>query len=267
MADSSKVFISYAREDKRQALRLYRDLKALGAQPWIDITDMLPGGAWKRQIEEALDACDYVVLLLSHNSIEKRGYVQVEKRYVLELLKQMPEGSIFLVPVRLEECRPLQSQIRDIHWVDLFPSWDEGLMKIAKSLGLPEQDISELQTRPSQEHYDAKLLSLKDYFEIILPTMLRWKGEEATKLKKKVRFVLLDKPDEHWTIKFEPPAATVVSKDPGKEDLLIKVTSDSMQSILAGEFDARKAIANGNIELSGDLNLLKEVGLLFSGGQ
>jgi len=111
---------------------------------------------------------------------------------------------------------------------------------------------------------ESESLSYKDYFEIILPTLLRWKGEEATKLHKRVRFSLIDQPDESWTIIFEPPEATVISRETGHADILIKVTSDHLQSILAGNFDAKKAIADGNIELYGDLSLLKAVGQLFS---
>jgi hypothetical protein len=41
------------------------------------------------QIEETLDECNYVVLLFPKNSIEKPGYVQVEKRDILDRLGYM----------------------------------------------------------------------------------------------------------------------------------------------------------------------------------
>jgi putative sterol carrier protein len=108
-------------------------------------------------------------------------------------------------------------------------------------------------------------LSAKDYFEVVLPTMLRWKGEEATELRKRVRFRLLDRPEESWTVVLEPPEATVIPRDTGHADLVIKITSDCMQALLAGNFDAKKAIADGNMELYGDLSLLRAVGQLFAG--
>lgn len=266
MVVSPKVFISYAREDREQALRLSRHLEALGAQPWVDLTHMIPGGDWRVQIEDALDACDYVVLLLSHNSIEKNGFVQVEKRYILDRLDHMPLGAIFLIPARLEKCNPRHRQIQRIHRIDLFPSWDEGVGRIAKAIGLPKEAIPESEVPRERIRRERKKLSIEDYFEVVLPTMLRWKGEKATKLNKKVRFALLDQPDQSWTINFVQPKATVVAKDQSKVNLTIRLTSGCMEDVLAGTFDSRKAIADGDIELQGDPGVLKTVGSLFLSG-
>ena len=139
MANTPKIFISYAREDKTHAVRLYKDLGALGGQPWIDVSQLVAGIDWRMQIEDALDNCDYVILLLSHHSIEKTGYVQAEKRYILDRLDHMPPGVVFLIPVRLEECNPRHRQLRKLHRVDLFPSWDKGFKEIAKALKFSEK--------------------------------------------------------------------------------------------------------------------------------
>jgi hypothetical protein len=133
---------------------------------------------------------------------------------------------------------------------------------------VPENVLELLAERLEERYFEkneSDLPSLKDYFEIILPTMLRWKGEEATELRKRVRFRLLDRPEESWTVVLEPPEATVIPRDTGHADLVIKITSDCMQALLAGNFDAKKAIADGNIELYGDLSLLRAVGQLFAG--
>jgi hypothetical protein len=97
MGISPKVFISYAREDEPHAMRLYRNIEALGAEPWIDVTDMMVGVDWKYQIEKSLDECDYVVLLISNNYIDKTGYVQKEKRHIIDKFELMPLGSLFLI--------------------------------------------------------------------------------------------------------------------------------------------------------------------------
>ena len=51
-----------------------------------------------------------------------------------------------------------------------------------------------------------------------------------------------------------------------KAELTIKITAAEMVKMLTGQFDARSAIAEGNIELSGDLSVLKRVGFLFQSG-
>jgi alkyl sulfatase BDS1-like metallo-beta-lactamase superfamily hydrolase len=111
-----------------------------------------------------------------------------------------------------------------------------------------------------------KTLSPKDYFEVVLPTMLRWKGPAAAALGVNVRFQVTGRGGGTWTIRLRPPVAAVVAGSEWKADLTIKITSGEMSNILAGEFDARKAIADGNIELYGDLSVLKRVGFLFSSG-
>lgn len=261
LADPIRVFISYAREDQPQAVRLVKELRAMGFEPRLDLEYMVGGVDWRYRIEQELDSCQYVVLLLSSNSIEKTGYVQVEKRYILERLDHRPLGDIYLVPARLEECRARHPQINNLHYVDLFPSWDDGVRQIAKALGRSDDQADTYEPATSGVELE---LSVRDYFEVVLPTMLKWKGNDATILNKRLRFFISDL-NESWTVCLTPPEATVVAGGEDKVDLTLKITSKVMQDILGGRFDARKAIADGEIELYGDLKLLKPVGSLFQG--
>lgn len=43
------------------------------------------------------------------------------------------------------------------------------------------------------------------------------------------------------------------------------ITSTQMRAMLAGGFDARRALIEGNVDLNGDLHLLKPAGALFGG--
>jgi alkyl sulfatase BDS1-like metallo-beta-lactamase superfamily hydrolase len=176
----------------------------------------------------------------------------------------MPPGAIFLIPARLEECNPRHKQIKKLHHVDLFPSWDKGIEGIARALKISQHAIEESEPERQRITRDLDALSAKDYFDIVLPVMLRWKGDDATSLNKKLRFVLMDQVDESWTLNLIPPVATVVAKDNSKVDMTLKITTKCMQDILAGNFDAKKAIADGDVEIYGDLSLLNAVGSLFS---
>ncbi len=111
-----------------------------------------------------------------------------------------------------------------------------------------------------------KSLSPRDYFEVVLPTMLRWKGPAAAALGVNVRFNVTGRGGGVWTIRLRPPVAAVVAGSEWKADLVIKITVEEMSNILAGSFDARRAIADGNVELLGDLSVLKRVGFLFQTG-
>lgn len=127
------VFISYAREDKNSAKKLYECLRSQdGVQPWLDSEQLLPGVVWEDEIMKAMQQCHLVVLLLSSKSVTKEGYVQKEIREALDRLASFPPGRIFVVPARLDECSPSHQQLRKLQWVDLFPDWDEGFARIFK---------------------------------------------------------------------------------------------------------------------------------------
>jgi hypothetical protein len=47
----------------------------------------------------------YVVLVcLSNQSTTRTGYLQKEIKFVLDRADEQPEGKIFVIPLKLEEC-------------------------------------------------------------------------------------------------------------------------------------------------------------------
>jgi hypothetical protein len=68
----SPAFISYAREDTGFVLRLAGDLKARGANIWLDQLDIRPGQPWDREVERALTDCDEMLVILSPASIASK---------------------------------------------------------------------------------------------------------------------------------------------------------------------------------------------------
>lgn len=134
-----RVFISYAREDVDAAERLYRSLKRRGANPWMDVKDLKPGQRWQAVIEREIESCSHFLALLSSRSVPKRGFVQAELRRALEVLDRMPEGQIFVIPARLDECPSPHPRFEHLHRVDLFPRWSSGVDHIVRAL-LSEDD-------------------------------------------------------------------------------------------------------------------------------
>lgn len=128
----AKVFISYAREDYEAARRLYDFLLLQGQEPWLDKECLLPGQKWESAIQAAIRESHFFIALLSLNSIEKRGYVQKELRAGLEMLGQIPDSQIFLIPIRIGECEPTHERLRELQWVDMFPNWEDGLQRLNK---------------------------------------------------------------------------------------------------------------------------------------
>jgi hypothetical protein len=133
-----QVFISYVRQDAEAANRLYNDLKKAGLNPWLDTKSLLPGQKWKIAIKNAIRNSRYFIALLSSNSVEKRGYVQKELKEALQILDEFPESQIFIIPVRLDDCNINDSRLNELHRVDLFPDWEQGIQEALRSLRLEE---------------------------------------------------------------------------------------------------------------------------------
>lgn len=99
-----RVFLCHASQDKPAVRTLYRRLSQAGYLPWLDEEDILPGQDWDLAIRRALRQAHAVLVCLSRASVSKTGYVQKELGEALDLLAEQPEGTIFLVPLLLEQC-------------------------------------------------------------------------------------------------------------------------------------------------------------------
>jgi hypothetical protein len=138
-AIEKNIFISYAREDQDIALRLYSDFMSAGLKPWIDKENLLPGQNWKQTITKAIAESSYFIALLSTNSVSKKGYIQKELKIAFDVWSELPPSTIFIIPVRIEDCEPLYDELLHLHWADLFPSYEKGLEKILQVLQ-PEKE-------------------------------------------------------------------------------------------------------------------------------
>jgi hypothetical protein len=99
--------------------------------PWFDEACLIPGQDWKREIKKAVENSDVVVACLTHGSVTKTGFVQTEITYALDCADRQPEGSIYLIPARLEECA-VPDRLARWHWVDLFEP--DGYQKLLTAL-------------------------------------------------------------------------------------------------------------------------------------
>jgi formylglycine-generating enzyme required for sulfatase activity len=118
---SLRVFLCHSSNDKPAVRELYQRLSAEGwMDVWFDEEKLLPGQDWDYEIDKALDNSDAVIVTLSTGSVSKEGYVQKELRFALDIALEKPEGTIFILPVRLDDCeRP--RRLRAIQGIDYFP--------------------------------------------------------------------------------------------------------------------------------------------------
>ncbi len=133
-----KVFLCHSSADKPKVRELYRYLKKRRIKPWFDEVDLLGGQDWQVEIPKALLTSDAIIICLTRNSVDKEGYIQKEIKYALDKALEIPEGGVFLIPVRFEDCE-VPFSLRRYQWVDLFK--EAGREKVIKALKLRASQI------------------------------------------------------------------------------------------------------------------------------
>lgn len=126
-----KVFLCHSSGDKPAVRELYRRLRADGVEPWLDEEDLLPGQEWEPEIAKAVRISDVIIVCLSRGSITKEGFVQKEIAFALDVAKEKPPGTIFLVPLRLEACE-LPDRLSDWHAGSLYE--ERGYERLLRAL-------------------------------------------------------------------------------------------------------------------------------------
>jgi hypothetical protein len=119
MRETAQIFLSYTRADEDKVEQLYQRLSAAGFKPWMDTKDILPGEDWEVAIRRAIRHSDFFLACLSANSVNRRGFIQKEIKFALDIWQEMLDSDIYLIPVRLEDCETPEG-LRKLMWVDLF---------------------------------------------------------------------------------------------------------------------------------------------------
>ncbi len=126
-----RVFLCHASENKQVVRILYTRLQASLVDPWLDEEDLLAGQDWEREIRKAVMNSDVVIVCLSREAINKKGYVQKEIRYALDVADEQPEDTIFLIPLKLEKCN-IPERLSRWQGVNLFE--DKGYDRLIRAL-------------------------------------------------------------------------------------------------------------------------------------
>ncbi|HPP61894.1 MAG TPA: toll/interleukin-1 receptor domain-containing protein [Anaerolineales bacterium] len=137
-ARALKVFLCHAEEDKPKVRRLYRFLVSNGFDAWLDEQNLLPGQEWRVEIPKVVHEADVVVVCISSVSARKEGFVQAEINFALDKAKEKPEGKIYIIPAKLEEC-VIPDKLSHWQWVDL--SKKNGYRKLLGTLNFCAREI------------------------------------------------------------------------------------------------------------------------------
>ena len=126
------IFLNYAVEDIEHARSLKNALEKTGLKVWFDRDSLNAGDNWKKIIRKEIKASKHFLMLLSNNSILKSGYVKDEIEIALEILKEERLYEKYLIPIKIEDCEPESYVLRNIHSVNLYPSFENGVQKLLR---------------------------------------------------------------------------------------------------------------------------------------
>ncbi|REJ43172.1 MAG: TIR domain-containing protein [Microcystis flos-aquae TF09] len=219
-----QIFLAHASEDKPAVLALYNRLKQAGYKPWLDKKDLIPGQIWRDEIPKAIKASQIFLACLSGKSANKQGYIQRELRIALDTLGEMLPGTIFFIPMRLEECEipdlrmsEVGLNLRDIHRLDY---WEEdGFEQLERAIGY------QFKLEPEEPK---QLLSVFN-FEIV---RVNAKGEQIKKESKQSQYFSEDLGNGITLEMVAIPGGTFTmgTEDEEIERLVKKFNSDGFRS-------------------------------------
>ncbi len=137
------IFFSYSKVDSEFVLNLAKDLRKAGADVWLDQLDIKPGSRWDRSIENALDAAETLLVVLSKSSVDDND-VMDEVSFALE------EG-MTVVPVLLEQC-DIPFRIRRLQFADFSTDKKKGVQTLTRALDLDTSIAKKLAVAVEQPH-------------------------------------------------------------------------------------------------------------------
>ena len=164
-----EVFISHAKEDIEYAEDLYDFLIENNYEPWLDKKKLRVGANWDYEIKKALKNSTFVILLLSSNSVNKRGYIQREFKYALEYSETKLNDDIYIIPILLDKCK-VPDDLSKFQWIEIDEN--NSREQILESLNYQrEKYISSL---PPEQ------ISLNDYSTISIDLKVNRKNLDYT---------------------------------------------------------------------------------------
>jgi hypothetical protein len=100
------VFISYVRENSREADRLQQALLSKDIRVWRDTDDLWPGQDWRAEIRRAItsNALVFIACFSSESNAREVSYQNEELVLAIEQLRLRPPDKPWLIPIRFDAC-------------------------------------------------------------------------------------------------------------------------------------------------------------------
>ena len=119
------IFISHSSKDNPAVMEIAEDLEAQHIALWVDFDCLVVGDEWLAKIEDAIDGCAGVLVVISGNS-RRADWVMRECLYALQVRKPLYIARIDPVPLPL--------LLVDRQYTDLVDDYDSGMVHLQNVL-------------------------------------------------------------------------------------------------------------------------------------
>lgn len=121
-----RLFVSYSRTDEVFARRIATSLSQMGADIWIDLRDIPAGMKWSSAIQQGLDVCDAMILIVSPSSMASSN---VEDEW-----QDYRDRGKTIIPVLIQPTE-LHYQLRRLQYINFAQSpYDMALTQLHAEL-------------------------------------------------------------------------------------------------------------------------------------
>lgn len=136
-----RVFLCSGKEVQEHVRLLHRRLCADGIDCILDEEMPIGGQNWKVEIRKKIKNSDIVIICLLKKIIVKEGFIHEEIKLALDSDKEKPEGTIYLIPVKLEKCS-VPVMMKEKQAVDLFTA--KGYEKLINALSVRAVELKRI---------------------------------------------------------------------------------------------------------------------------
>lgn len=174
----TKVFISYSRKDITFIEQLAADLKLASVDAWYDLSGLEGGSRWSREIEKAIKDSEYVIVVLSPNSVVSE-WVEEEILLARKLKRK-------IIPLLYKPC-DIPLGFHTINFIDVQGGkYQQNYREILRALDIEhsKREVAEKARLASRKAAIEKLLSnalpfLKVFGTLGIIIVLFWTGSLA----------------------------------------------------------------------------------------
>jgi len=129
---ASRIFISHSAKDKNFAGRLANDLHAAGFEVWYDSNDIQVGDTIFEKMAQGAAACDYMVIILSPDSVASW---MVKQEIMMFLNEERRRGHSQILPILYKDC-PIPPLLEGRHYADFRESYEAGWAELSRGLDI-----------------------------------------------------------------------------------------------------------------------------------